>query len=1000
MNVAEKIIDSVDTVTTWFSQSLLMQDFAAYCDLETTEDHYTLVNTDGGLLSIIKIVGSREVAGKEEMIARVEQLHHRLKGYMQDDDSHMIGVFFERDPGNTRRDAKRALAPAYATANRLQMNVKDILDDRIQTYAKHCSSERAYLCLWTIKGGLTKDTYKREIQERLDYVKKHSIPPSAHAQNVLAALRKLKTKHETFVTAVRQDFGHIGIMVSPLEVHDAVRELRISLLPDLTTNEWRPALVGDKIRPNAINQEDDISNIIYPKISYQIGSHKTTNENLSNGLEAVRAYNRIYVPFMMDRYPQEPQYFSKLLTRIPKDIPWRIAFIIEPNGIKKLGFKKMLVSIFGFMSQTNKDIKKAFDDLVANSKDDPAMRLRIAFATWGTKPEELEHNFSTITRAVQGWGICDTTNDCGDALSGLASTVPGFTKANIAPPAVAPLSDTIKMLPLDRPASPWDSAGTILFRTLDGKLYPFANGSSLQNAWIDLIFAPMGSGKSTLQNMMAWSSCLSPGITRIPPFLIIDVGPSSLGAVRIIKGALPPDQKHLAEYFRLRNDSKCGINSFDTNLGCRFPTRLDRDFLVNFLTLVCTPAGRASAPGSTSELVGLIIDEAYKKFADKDGGEPKLYRPGRDQLVDDAVARIGLEVDDCSTWWNVVDGLFKEGLIREASRAQRFAVPTLPDLSMVSRIPAIRDIYEPENGRAVTVDGSGDTLLSHVNRMFSSAAREYPILSGETQFDLGDTRFIALDLNDVAKGGGDAGKKQSALMYMLARNIGARSFFFHKDMLGELTDPSPSFYHAYHAERVKDVHQDMKTILFDEYHRTGNQKPLRESLLTDAREGRKANLRIGLASQLLDDFDKEMVEIATNIFIMKGGNPDYVKQIKEKFGLSATAAELLARECHGPPNFMAIFDTKHGRFIQLLANTMSGIEMWGLSTTKEDADLRDYLYEKIGEVETRKLLSIRYPGGSAKEEIERRRARLGVLDEESANNDIIRNLAEELVANA
>ncbi len=45
--------------------------------------------------------------------------------------------------------------------------------------------------------------------------------------------------------------------------------------------------------------------------------------------------------------------------------------------------------------------------------------------------------------------------------------------------------------------------------------------------------------------------------------------------------------------------------------------------------------------------------------------------------------------------------------------------------------------------------------------MISSAVREYPIISQVTRFDLGEARVVALDLDEVARSGGDAANRQT-----------------------------------------------------------------------------------------------------------------------------------------------------------------------------------------------------------------------------------------------
>src|SRR5260364_234402 len=65
--------------------------------------------------------------------------------------------------------------------------------------------------------------------------------------------------------------------------------------------------------------------------------------------------------------------------------------------------------------------------------------------------------------------------------------------------------------------------------------------SSLPNAWVDLILALNGSGKSVWLNTLNLGAILSPGLKRLPLITIIDIGPSSSGLIDLLQNALPPD---------------------------------------------------------------------------------------------------------------------------------------------------------------------------------------------------------------------------------------------------------------------------------------------------------------------------------------------------------------------------------------------------------------------------------------------------------------------------
>ena len=83
-------------------------------------------------------------------------------------------------------------------------------------------------------------------------------------------------------------------------------------------------------------------------------------------------------------------------------------------------------------------------------------------------------------------------------------------------------------------------------------------------------------------------------------------------------------------------------------------------------------------------------------------------------------------------------------------------------------------------------------------------------------------------------------------------------------------------------------------------------------------------------------------------------------------------------------NLIACFRTKEGFVQQLLTNTLGPVALWAFSTTAEDAAIRDALYRALGPQEARRRLALRFPGGSARKEIERRRAdREGDSDREA-----------------
>lgn len=189
-------------------------------------------------------------------------------------------------------------------------------------------------------------------------------------------------------------------------------------------------------------------------------------------------------------------------------------------------------------------------------------------------------------------------------------------------------------------------------------------------------------------------------------------------------------------------------------------------------------------------LVQDVIDEAYRLCTDVSGGEPKLYRPGTEPMVDAAIQHHNLTLphhggEEDPTWWrDVVDALIDVGDYRMAGIAQRHAVPVLQDLLRAARTPEISKRYEK-----IRIE-TGESLIDVFDRYIMNVIKNFPTLAAPTQLDLGDARVIMIDLAEVAPKGSAAADRQTALMYMLARHLIARNFFLHPEYADEPVMPS------------------------------------------------------------------------------------------------------------------------------------------------------------------------------------------------------------------
>ena len=992
--LVDSILDNIDSLLAWFSSSL-KSSTEDYCELETADADTTLVTQDGSLVSVLRFDGMNKLIGPEEFDEVHEGLVQSIRTALARR-GHSLQMVFHYDRAKARGQISEMLTPAKLTAKRLEMDLTDLFEERERYIARYCAQEMACFVLWTRPLSLTAEQHKKSLKDKGRQLKEHKIPPVMNAQNLIAGIPDLRNAHDSFVRSLVNDMESLGMYSSLLDVHSAMHLIRTTIEPDHTSAQWRAVLPGDRIPlrdMKTAGKKTDLSALLYPRLAQQLFPRDA--EALD--IRMVRVGDMIYAPIFIDLFPQDIKTFVSLFNRtLATRIPWRIAYMVDSEGLDMLRFKSMIASILSFASTNNHLISDATKMLrhLSVSSDTPLVKLRICLTTWAGVGEQniLRTRTAELVKAVQGWGSCEVAEFCGDVFGGFVSTLPAVSTQSYANPSVAPLDDVVYMMPFTRPASSW-KYGSVIYRSPDGKPWPFQPGSSQQTTWIDLIYARPGSGKSVLSNVLNLGLCLSSGVKRLPRIAVIDVGPSSSGLISLIKESLPRKLQHKVAYHRLHMTKDYAINPLDTQLGNRYPTAQERSFLVNFMTLLATPLGSGKAYDGMPDMVGLVVDELYKAFADT--GKPRLYTAGMLPVIDDILADTGFMKDAHTTWWEVTDALFTFGFVHEAYLAQRYAMPLIADAAAICRISAIEDLY----GQVIAP--TGESLVKAFARMVSSAVREYPVLSSVTQFDLGDARIVSLDLDEVAKSGGEAADRQTAVMYMLARHVLASHYYLTEENVHHM----PEIYRVYHRERISEIREDAKRIVYDEFHRTAQTASVRNQVTTDMREGRKWNVQVALISQSVDDFDSLMVEFATSIYVMDAGPEQTIRKTTDIFGLSDTARSALKLRVHGPreggATFLAQFATKNGLNTQLLTSTIGPIELWAFSTTTEDAQLRNRMYEKLGAKETRRVLANLFPNGSIKALVEERLAKVKeelALGEDMDSIGIIEELFQEIMA--
>lgn len=1001
--------------------TFLEESLADMIRIETMEDDQTFLMKDGSMMSMIALKGALRSPAEAEIIDMVERLRIALSPYLSSP-GHMIEFNFMRDAESARYELNTQIDKISRNARSLGLDLDDVMDERRNVLGKSMVSETILIAIYTRPNVMTKEEAKDE-----DSILKKNVaktPAMVRSGTAPRTMDMVYTRHSSMVEAINRSLGLVGQLCEVVDVTDALREVRANLYPSTAPfkDEWTPRLPewakAGRTMKKFVNMPEtdtefakvDFSHLFEPKFDRQLASEDAIIENS----RTVRIGDRIFSAFDMTVPPETLPEFNNLVydvTAKSQDIPWRCSIKIESGGMQSQTLKATFLSIFTFASPMhNRRIKDAIELLrEIDGQIDTVVKFRMSFSTWAkvSETEKLRRNTQSVMGAVQRWGNTRADGISGDQLATVLSTVPGTTMASTAPVAAAPLEHALALCPLARQATPWEE-GSVLFRTDDGKPWAYQPGSSKQTTWVTVLVGTPGSGKSVLMNAINFASAISPSSAGgkdpvLPRLAMIDIGPSSSGMISLIQEALPSHRRHEALFRKLKMSRDNAINVFDTQLGMRRPTSNERQFLVNFLSLICG-SGTEPPSGAMRGLITACIDRVYHDFSDDQS--PRRFIRNEEYEVDRALDEIGFEEDVETVWWEIVDLLMEHGKIHEASIANRHAVPTISDLVTASQVDQVSALYR----NAKDAD-TGQPIMESFQRMISEVVRDFPILSTHTQFSLGSARVVALDLMDVTVGGAsDAAKKQTALMYMLARQILTRDFFIDEKELRSACNQGvlPASFLDHHVERARQNLQLPKLICMDEFHRTGKIPMITEQVLQDAREGRKFNVDIKIASQLIEDFPPSIIEIVSSLIVCNSGSENSIEYMDGQFNLTEGEKHVMRYELTGPTSrgapIWAMFRLKSmGAVRQKLNLTLGPAEIWAFSTTAEDVSLRNRLYESLGPRLTRQVLAKRFPSGSAKSDIEDRIARMeeeGQKLNKDGRIDIVGELVEELKSQA
>ena len=932
-----------------------------------------LVCRDGSLVSLVVIDGSRSMTGAEELERFVALASRRLNTAFAAP-GHALHVVFERAPDEAGGLAGALAGAARRQAVRLGLDLEDLLNERSDRLAPLIAPETLVMACWTRPSVLPRERLahgRKGLRKRL----RHWLPEAGEAQCPHLALDGLWPRHEALLDSIDAVLAETGIASRRLDEREALRTVRRLTNGSASTAEnWQPVTAANDA-PARLTEPPE-AGAFPPPLAPQLLVREP--ERVGSG---IRIGERLYGALDMVLGPRQSRPFAEFMAGLAAaGLPCRISLLIEGGGLHRMdaALSRVASAFLAFSSSDSLHVRNALREVAALGADAQAIvRLRLGLLTWVGADEgdaALAARTGRLQQVAEGWGEAVFTPLTGDPLESLAASVPGFCCGATAEPALAPLTEALRLLPVSRPA-PLGGRGIgeagHLFRSADGKPLPLA-ASGEGDYGFELIYGLPGQGKSVLMNALGLAFCLERGGSRLPLAAVIDIGPSSSGLVSLIREALPPARRREAGWFPLRMSAEHAINPCDTQLGCRTPLPAERAFLANLLSLMVTPAGSAGAPDGMRELIGPALTGAYALRSDREpGAEPHAYTDGRDPHVDAAIAAAGLRLPGRALWWEAVDALFEAGLPEAAARAQRYAVPVLGDLLASVREPVVQGLVGDARYGA-----GGETVTQAFIRILTALSGDWPVMFAPTAFDLGGARLAAIDLAEVAPQGSAEADRQSAAFYLLARHALTRHWWIADDALVSIPEP----YRDWHASRLRDIRESPKRLCYDEFHRTAGAPAVRAQVERDVREARKLRVRIALASQRLEDFGGALAELANRYWILgSGGKTREAETLASLFALNETLTETVRYRLTGPGKdgapALLIASGTGGRFEQLVVNTPGPVELWALTTSPADVALRSRLYASLPPALARAALARAFPAGTVRERVEAELAR-------------------------
>jgi len=954
--------------------SMLNRNADQFCDLsgfDPDTPRPVLFAHDGSDITLVEVKGARSIISDTDFSDRMIDLFAAEMAQVMKAPGHNIVISFESS-FNAEKAVDAHLERQRQNAELKQLRVSSILAETRDVIMRRAVSERLLVALVS----RPQAGQQREVvaQKKANDAARSQLPPMRAAMDPYAEIPALEGPHSAFVQSFLTALDRIGVIANVIKPGEDgsrpdIAAIRQGIFYHETPDDWMPEAPGAvKYPPRKTGFDSDVSDFFAPPLAMQILSSAPV---VSQDMRRISWGPRNFAVCQVLRYPKNLRPFNNLVSRLRETkMPYRVTLSMESlnsSDKSRVKMRQVMAQLMGILNGTTRLLGKNLQAVsqALGSDTEAVVKTNLSATTWvepGEPEERLRTRASALLVALQSWGDCSVSDSPSNPVRTLAETVAGMNATTQSwRGTLAPVSDLAVILPFHRTAPVYES-GDSIFTSTDGNLMPHRAFAPEQPAWLTLISAGTGSGKSVLSNRMNFDlAAYRPG-SELPFMMVADVGVSSSGCMNLLSALLPEERQREVIYMRPKNTAEYAVNPFDISLGSRAPLDREQVFIKNFL-LTAIPMDEKLLPQLITRVIARVFEVKSDLSVDSNANR---WQASVDLSLNEAARAAGIKLNERTRYWTLVDEFIKHDNYEMAIRAQRYAAPRIKDIATILAEPQIKEDF-------------GIEMVKTMQRHLEALESTYPMFSHYTSMETGSARIMAIDLQDVVSVSAlnDEAMRKNTLMFLITRQVFMSKIAGDKDDIRAMTFPDDAeirgAYERYWRRTFQTIAETPKRMMMDEYHLTGTIGTINDVVWHDCRTGRKWNLEVCLVSQELGDF-QGLTSQATTIMVLNSDSQEARDKLMKELGGTPAIDSALQRYVNGPDksdpskgaNVLAMYKLRNDEKRWVIFNNALGIRLlWALSTKTEDRAVRDELYNRVPLERALDMLARRFPEGTA-----------------------------------